>query len=112
VAVREDDRGDHLRVEARALDVADQRPGAAAGAGIDHDELAIEIDDEAVHPPTWKMFGRPQARRIDDFLSLAHATSGIRVTVDKLIRKKIPFAALIRLAGRTVRNEPDMVAHA
>ena len=46
VAVREDDRGDLLRVEARALDVAHQRPRAAAGAGIDHDELATEIDDE------------------------------------------------------------------
>ena len=46
VAVREDDRGDLLRVEARALDVADQRAGAAAGAGIDHDKLATEINDE------------------------------------------------------------------
>ena len=46
VAVREDDRGDLLRVEARALNVADKRPGAAAGPGIYHDELATEIDDE------------------------------------------------------------------
>ena len=46
MAVRENHRGDLFRVEACALDVADQRPGAAAGAGIDHDELAAEIDDE------------------------------------------------------------------
>ena len=59
VTVREDYRGELLRVEARPLYILDQCPGAATGAAVDHNELAAEIDDKDRGILHMEMFGPP-----------------------------------------------------